>query len=114
MAEKSTTIKVGTNPLNLEWPQDQYGITSMLKKEGVRAVGRLNGDDTKLDVFLGTVRLLVQYAKEKHAEQTRVNAARATEVADYQRVDRERAEAMRQSSIARLQTELGRLTGAES
>ena len=58
-----------TNPREIVWPHDEYGIASMLKKEGVRAIGRIKGDEAKLDVVMQTLRTLGEHAKVKIAAQ---------------------------------------------
>lgn len=77
--EKKEPTKVGTNPLTLPWPTDPHGITSAIKKEGTRAVQRLNGDADKFKVFMDTVKVLVAHAREKYAAQREQNAERMRE-----------------------------------
>lgn len=115
MTDKSTTIKpeakVGTNPMTLPWPVDKHGITSMLKKEGARAVGRINGDADKLDVFMATLRVLVAHAKEKYVAQQEQTAKRMASEGVRIEGEKERAEKIRLASIARLQREIAHLEG---
>ena len=60
-----------SNPLDIKWPFDPHGFTSMLRKEGVRAVGRISGNDAKLEVFTQTLRALAQHASVKIETQKR-------------------------------------------
>ena len=39
-----------------EWPRDPYGITSSLRREIARVVGRLNGDPQKFEIFMQHLR----------------------------------------------------------
>ena len=93
-----------TNPRKIVWPHDPYGITSMLKKEGVRAVGRIKGDPKKLDVFLGVLRALVDHSRVKTDAQ-RVAIAQALAVIEA------RQEALYARSLADQKREVERLKG---
>lgn len=78
MASKPTTVKPtaeATNSAALEWPQDTYGFTSMLRKEGARAAGRIKGDPEKLNTYLQTLQVLGEHAQAKMAAQVEQNAA---------------------------------------
>lgn len=64
-----------TNALDLQYPRDPYGFTTLLRKEGARAVGRLSGSDEKYDIFIETLKVLGKYAKDKLALQKTIKAA---------------------------------------
>ena len=55
---------VGTNSLQLPFPQDPQGALMDVKKGGIASAGRINGDRVKLDKFLETLRVLQQYSIE--------------------------------------------------
>jgi hypothetical protein len=111
MTEKSTTIKVGTNALRLPFCSDKHGITSMMKKEGVRTIGRINGSDDKLNVVLHTLKVLAAYAKEKHAQQQEQHRTRlAAEAKVYEKAEAD-AEKIRQASIKTVKAQLEYLEG---
>lgn len=65
LAEKATVV-VGTNPLSIPWPQDQQGMLVSLKKGGIEAARRVNGDKEKLKRLLTALRLIEEHAKEKY------------------------------------------------
>lgn len=58
-----------SNPGLIEWPFDQYGFTTVLRKEGVRAIGRVNGNPEKAEVLLGTLQVLAQHLKARVPDQ---------------------------------------------
>lgn len=62
---KDTQIVVGTNPLLIPWPQDQQGILVSLKRGGVEAAKRVNGDKEKLVRLLTVLKLIEAHAKAK-------------------------------------------------
>ncbi len=105
--ERVVTGKV-INPREIEWPLDEFGITSMLRKEGVRAVGRIKGDPAKLNTFLVTLKLLGEHAKTKLADQ---QAEIAAALVDAERVQQEvyaREEADKKAEVERLEKALDR------
>lgn len=57
--------KVGTNPLKLPWPTDPQGQVSSLKKGGVEAAKRVNGDPDRLKKLVETLRIIEAHAKER-------------------------------------------------
>lgn len=86
MANTPTTVKDDTpavrkpfgktsNPTNLVFPLDTTGFTTTLRKEGARAVGRINGDTERLEVFIATLRVLGDHAKTKLEAQKDARAA---------------------------------------
>lgn len=58
-----------TNPAKLVWPQDTVGMTSQLRREGCRAIGRMSGDGNNLELVIGVLRVLAFHAKAKFLEQ---------------------------------------------
>ena len=109
-----------TNPRDIEWPHDEYGFTTMVRKEGVRAVGRIKADPAKLAVFLDTLRTLAQHAQVKVEDQkVQVEADRAAAAAriaveleraardaerEADRLERMAAEARKNADIQRAAT----------
>lgn len=61
--------KITTNSLALDWPQDLYGITQQLKREGCRAIGRMGGDSNNYELVMSVLKTLAAHAKAKLAEQ---------------------------------------------
>lgn len=58
--------KVGTNPLALPWPQDAAGKLTALKKGGLTAARRVNGDKAALVKLLKTLEILADHAKARY------------------------------------------------
>lgn len=53
----------------LVWPQDKIGMTSQLKREGCRAIGRMGGDPQNLEIVMEVLRVLARHATSKMGEQ---------------------------------------------
>lgn len=63
---KEPQVVVGANPLSIPWPQDQQGMLSSLKKGGIEAAKRVNGDKEKLKRLLTALKLIEAHAKSKY------------------------------------------------
>ena len=63
---KEPKVVVGTNPLSIQWPQDQQGMLASLKKGGIEAARRVNGDKEKLKRLLTALKLIEAHAKAKY------------------------------------------------
>lgn len=63
---KEPQVAVGANPLSIPWPQDQQGMLSSLKKGGIEAAKRVNGDKEKLKRLLTALKLIEAHAKSKY------------------------------------------------
>jgi ABC-type taurine transport system ATPase subunit len=80
---KDTQVVVGTNPLLIPWPQDQQGMLASLKKGGIEAAKRVNGDEEKLKRLLTALQLIEAHAKAKYKadaesrQKAKVNAVSA-------------------------------------
>lgn len=90
------------NPRLIEFPYDQFGFTTMLRKEGVRAVGRIKGDKAKMDVFLQTLRVLGDHAKAKIADQSKDAEMAAAAAANREKAAYARSLADQKAEVARL------------
>lgn len=53
------------------WPRDPYGITSSLRREIARVVGRLNGDPQKFEIFMQHLREGAVWGQKRMEIQTR-------------------------------------------
>lgn len=91
-----------TNPRDIVWPFDTWGFTSMLRKEGVRAIGRIKGHDEKMDIFLHTLKALGEHAKAKIGDQKKA-------IARDEAAAKNRQEAMYARSLADQKAEVARL-----
>lgn len=58
-----------SNPLEIKWPQDQFGNLTALRREGLRAVERMYGNQEKLDVLMRTLRTLAVHAQSRFDRQ---------------------------------------------
>ena len=67
-AQKAETQKVGTNPLTIPWPSDPQGALQDLKRGGVKAANRVNGDKEKLKKLVETLRRIEAHAKAKYVK----------------------------------------------
>jgi hypothetical protein len=105
---KSTTVEGRkpdgnhANPEKLVFPADPTGFTSMLRKEGTRAVGRLNGSADKMQVFMDTLRVLAQHAEVKVKAQVVGKADEVARAAALSALEAIRVEADRVADVARL------------
>lgn len=84
---KEPQIVVGTNPLTIPWPQDQHGALASLKKGGIEAAKRVNGDKEKLKRLLTALKLIEAHAKAKYkADAEARQAAKENSISAYARV----------------------------
>lgn len=102
--DKTPTPKAVVNPRDIEWPLDQYGFTTLLRKEGVRAVGRLKGDSKKLEVFMTTLRALAAHAEAKMADYEAEKERDAARAANLKAAREARAAQDRALEVKRLET----------
>lgn len=113
MADKSTTVKeVPANPNAIEWPSDPMGITSMFKKEAVRATGRVNGHKDKLRLLIDTIDVVREHAIARYKSQVEINNQTSKAAVDRAEEEARRAEKTRQDAIKKAEQELARLEAA--
>lgn len=98
MADKAKKT-VSANPLQVEFPRDEYQITQALKAEGKRAAGRVGTKKDKLKVLVDTLDILKAHAVERYKKAVEMEAS-AVESAK-QRAARE-AEAAEKAQKARV------------
>ena len=80
-------VIVGTNPLAIPWPQDQQGMLVSLKKGGVEAAKRVNGDKERLKRLLEALKLIEAHAKAKYkADAGARQAAKVNAISAHARV----------------------------
>jgi len=58
-----------TNAQKLPWPPDRMGITHRLRREGCRAIGRMDGKTERLTLIKDTLRVLARHAEAKIDQQ---------------------------------------------
>ena len=59
---------VSTNPAQVRFPQDIWGMTTVLRKAGLQAAASIRGNDAKQRIFLGTLAVLAGHAKARHED----------------------------------------------
>lgn len=117
--EDKPVRKVGTNSSKLPFPQDRGGITQELRRGGVRAIGRIAGNEDALETVLQTLEVLADYARERCEEQKQELANRRARIqeradieakvaADALKLDLKR----KQDAVKRAQDELKQVTKA--
>lgn len=94
------------NVCDIVWPQDTYGVTSMLKKEGARAIGRIKGDEDKLAVVMETLKCLAQHAQTKMDEQKRQRERQIAAAENMRLAEEARRKADSKAEVARLEKEI--------
>ena len=111
-------MDIPSNSAKIDWPTDRAGITSRLKREGCRAIGRMSGDRENLDVVMDVLRILAQHAKDKFAEQediTRGNLAKLAKQRQDAQDANDRAEiAMENDLKAQAETLKNRIAALEA
>lgn len=113
MTDKSTTVKeVPANPNAIEWPSDPMGITSMFKKEAVRATGRVNGQKDKLKLLIATIDVVREHAIARYKSQVEINAQQSKAGVDRAAEEARRAEKTRLDAVKKAEQELERLNAA--
>lgn len=70
MADKAPAKKaantVPANPAAVVFPHSESGFTTVMRKEGLRAAGRIMTSAKKLDQFITELGILAQHAKARH------------------------------------------------
>lgn len=110
--EKEVNKEVNmANGAAVPWPQDEYGVSTVLRKEIVRAAGRVNGDKAKAAVIVKHLELGIEHVKARFAEQKAANAS--VSPARKARLDREKEIAARKhaNAVKEAEAQLARLTG---
>ncbi|QWY83443.1 hypothetical protein [Rhizobium phage RHph_X3_9] len=59
------TPTVSSNPAQVEFPRDEWGFTSNLRKYGLLVAGAIRGDDAKLALYIQTLGILAQHAQAR-------------------------------------------------
>lgn len=77
----STQETPAVNTATPTWPRDVHGITSGLRRELVRTIGRIKGNDDKLEVFIGHLREAAKFAQGRIEVQKKITEQRAATVA---------------------------------
>lgn len=79
---------VSKNPALIEFPRDQWGMTTAMRRHSLQAAGSIRGDRDKLEVFLGTLQVLAKHVQARLADDMAAREARSREVADQYKNER--------------------------
>jgi hypothetical protein len=60
--EKKAASAVPANPALVEFPRDEWGFTTELRKAGLQAAQRIRGNDEKHKLFIDTIKIIAQHA----------------------------------------------------
>lgn len=60
--ETKEAPKVSTNPALVEFPRDEWGFTTALRKAGLQAASNVRGNAEKHSLFIATIKVLAQHA----------------------------------------------------
>lgn len=71
-------------PVAPTWPRDVYGNNSTLRRELVRAIGRIQGNEEKYGTFIAHLKEAAQFAQQRLTLQTQLKE-RAFEEAQVRR-----------------------------
>lgn len=111
MAKEPTTVTRvpngdTANQSLVVFPLDATGFTSMFRKEGVRAIGRMSASDDKFEVFVQTLRVLAAHAKAKLEAQKGARVASIALSDELSALEAARAEADRLAEVSRLERDI--------
>jgi hypothetical protein len=76
------------NPATIEFPRDEWGMTTELRKAGLRGAASIRGNEAKLRVYLATLSILALHAKARLDDDKASNAARLAESAEFYKNER--------------------------
>ncbi|WP_085352839.1 hypothetical protein [Bradyrhizobium canariense] len=62
MATEKKASTVPANPAMVEFPRDEWGFTTELRKAGLQAASRIRGNDEKHKLFIDTIKIIAQHA----------------------------------------------------
>lgn len=58
-------MTVSANPAQVEFPRDEWGFTTNLRKYGLQVAGAIRGDEQKLTLYIQTLGILAQHAQAR-------------------------------------------------
>jgi hypothetical protein len=85
------TDTISANPALVEFPRDQWGMTSELRKAGIRAASAVRGNPEKQALLIATLRVIAQHAAARVGADASALVDRGARIAaressQYQRV----------------------------
>lgn len=69
-------MSVSGNPRHVEFPRDQWGFTTALRKYGLMVAGAIRGDEKKLQLYIQTLGILAQHAQARFPDDQAAKAAK--------------------------------------
>ncbi len=63
---------ISANPLEIEWPRDEYQMTHNLRNEIKRAAARMHNDKNKLELIKATLVVGAAHAEARYERDTKV------------------------------------------
>ena len=106
--------KIGTNALTLPWPADPQGALSDLKRGGIKAAKRVNGDKVRMKKLMETCEIIMEHAMARYVmdvkarKDAKENAAGArARIADNRARAAEAKAVEYEAAAARLRKEAG-------
>ena len=95
-----------SNPTLIDWPHDPHGFTTVLRKEGVRAIGRVNGNAEKAEIVIATLQCLAQHLKVRVPDQVAAIEKRLDAAANREAAEVHLSVADAKRRVARVKAEL--------
>lgn len=80
----TTDTAVSTNAALVEFPRDQWGMTSELRKAGLRACSSVRGNEEKHKLLLQTLRVIAQHSAARLQGDADALVARGAQIASAQ------------------------------
>jgi hypothetical protein len=77
---KAVEATVSANPALVEFPRDEWGMTSELRKAGLRCASSVRGNKEKQSLFVATLRVLAQHSAARVNSDAADVAAHAAEI----------------------------------
>lgn len=78
--EAPASTEVHSNPALVEFPLDTWGMTSELRKAGIRAASSVRGNEEKHKLLLQTLRIIAQHSAARLKGDAAALAARGAKI----------------------------------
>lgn len=100
---------ISANPMEIEWPADQYQMTQALRKEIRKAAARVQGDPQKLEVLKQTLIVGVKHAVARRDKDVELRERQVAELELQREAKEQRDDAIRKQLIAQKEAEIAAL-----
>ena len=71
---------VAVNPALIEWPRDEHGITSELKRAFVQAAMKCKGNPDKERILIGTIMVGLAHTRKRVVKDAEIQAGRVQHI----------------------------------